>query len=231
MSADTFNSDGDSRNLRASAPSAVHILGRICGAAVALFFCAALIIGTVRNPQFWITADQRGDALMRAGKYSEAAKTYTSPDRIGAAQYRNGDFEAAAKTFARVPGATGAYDQGNASLMHGKYDAAIVSYDRALGFHPGWKEAEENKSIAIARRDKLAGSGKHREEEQAQAYDPDKITFDQKGDDRKTPPTEMNEQQISNEELRATWLRQVSTTPADFLRAKFAYQASKAPTK
>jgi len=38
-----------------------------------------------RNPQFWLTADQRGDLLLRAGKFSEAAKTYTSPERIGAA--------------------------------------------------------------------------------------------------------------------------------------------------
>jgi Ca-activated chloride channel family protein len=34
--------------------------------------------------------------------------------------------------------------------------------------------------------------------------------------------------EVSDEELRATWLRRVQTTPGDFLRAKFAYQAAHA---
>ena len=191
-----------------------------------LFAAAVLIIGTVRNPDFWKSRDRRGDALMRRGNFAEAAKTFSEPARIGVAQYRNGDFEAAAKTFARVPGAVGAFDQGNAWLMHGKYDAAIASYDRALGFQPGWRDAEENKSIAVARKAKLDASGKNREAEQAEAYKPDEIVFDQKGGDRKEKPLELADQTMSEEQLRATWLRQVRTTPGDFLRAKFAYQAA-----
>jgi Ca-activated chloride channel family protein len=164
--------------------------------------------------------------LFRAGRYAEAAKVYTDPWRIGVAQFRNGDFEPAARTFARVPGATGAFDQGNAWLMHGKYDAAIASFDRALGFRPGWKAAEDNKAIALARKAKIDASGKDRDKEQADAYKPDDIAFDQKGDDRKGQPVELAQQTMSDEELHATWLRQVKTTPGDFLRAKFAYQAA-----
>ena len=193
---------------------------------LALLTAAVLIIGTIRNSEFWRTRDQRGDALMGSGKFAEAAKTFSDPARIGVAQYRNGDFEAAAKTFARVPGAVGAFDQGNAWLMHGKYDAAIASYDRAIGFQPGWREAEENKSIAVARKAKLDASGKNREAEQTEAYKPDEIVFDQKGGDRKEKPLELADQNMSDGQLRATWLRQVRTTPGDFLRAKFAYQAT-----
>jgi Ca-activated chloride channel family protein len=32
---------------------------------------------------------------------------------------------------------------------------------------------------------------------------------------------------MSDEEMRATWLRRVQTTPGDFLRAKFAYQTAR----
>jgi len=196
--------------------------------AVLLFvaFLAVLVFGTIRDQNFWRTPDQRGDVLLRTGKFAEAAKAYTDPWQIGVAQYRNGDFEAAAKTFARVPGATGAFDQGNACLMHGNYDGAIVSYDRALGFRPNWKDAEENKALAIARKAKIEASGENRAEEQAQAYKPDEIVFDQKGGDKRGEPTELAGEKTSDEELRATWLRNVQTTPSDFLRAKFAYQAS-----
>lgn len=195
-----------------------------------ILFGLILVVGSIRNPHFWLTADQRGDRLLAEKKFAEAAKVYADPWHIGVAQYRNGDFEAAAKTFARVPGANGAFDQGNAWLMHGKYDTAIESYDRALSFRSGWKEAEENKALAIARKQLVDKAGENREES-AEAYKPDKIVFDQKGNDKKGQPVEMNGEKMSDEELRATWLRRVQTTPGDFLQAKFAYQAAQGEQK
>lgn len=196
-----------------------------------LIWVAVLVIGSVRDVNFWLTPDQRGDLLSKKGRLAEAVKIYADPWRLGTAQYRNGDFEAAAKTFARVPGATGAFDAGNAWLMHGKYDDAITSYDRALSFHPHWREAEENKALALARKAALEASAKDRDQEQTDSNDeedtPDAITFDQKGDDQKGQPTELAGGEMSDEALRATWLRRVQTTPGDFLRAKFAYQATK----
>ena len=191
-----------------------------------LLVVLVLVLESVRNPNFWTTPNQRGDGLLRAGKFAEAAKAYADPWRIGVAQYRNGDFEAAAKTFARVPGADGAYNQGNAWLMHGKYDAAVASYDRALGFRPGWNEAEENKALALARKAKIEASGQERDQEQTTDEKPDDIVFDQKGENQKSKPVELAGGEISDEQLRATWLRRVQTTPGDFLRAKFAYQAA-----
>jgi Ca-activated chloride channel family protein len=189
-------------------------------------FLAVLVFGTLNDRYFWRTPDQQGDVLFRNKKFAAAAKVYTDPLRIGIAQYRNGDFETAAETFGRVPGAVGAFDQGNAWLMRGKYDAAIVSYQRALDFRPNWQEAQDNQALALARKKLLEDSGKDESKESAQAYDPDKIVFDQKGNDKKGEPTDLNEGKMSDEELRATWLRRVQTTPGDFLRAKFAYQAA-----
>lgn len=192
---------------------------------IGLLFLLVLVIGTVRNPRFWLTADERGDRLFGEKRFAEAAKVYADPWRIAVAQYRDGQFEAAAKTFKRVPGADGAFNQGNAWLMHGKYDEAIESYDRALSFHSGWKEAEDNKALALARKKKLEPDTKNREEN-PDAYAPDKIVFDMKGDDNKGQPDVMNGQKMSDEELRTLWLRRLKTTPGDFLRAKFAYQAA-----
>src|SRR5262249_27512125 len=143
----------------------------------------------------------------------------------------NGDFEAAAHTFARVPGADGAFDQGNAWLMRGHYADAIESYDRALGFRSKWKEAEENKALALARKQSLDASGKDADQEQTGQDKPDKIVFDPKGNDEKSQPVDMNGEKMSDEELRATWLRRVQTTPGDFLQAKFAYQAAQGEPK
>ena len=79
----------------------------------------------------------------------------------------------------------------------------------------------------MARKEMLAESSKHRAEESANAYKPQEIKFDLKGENKEEgKPTEMNGEKMSDAELRALWLRRVQTTPGDFLRAKFAYQAA-----
>jgi Ca-activated chloride channel family protein len=193
--------------------------------AVCLIFVAVLGIGTWRDPDFWRTPDQRGDALMKKKHFAEAAKVFREPLRIGIAQYRDGQFEAAAGTFAKVPGAEGLYNAANAWLMHGQYDRAIGLYDRALSIRPDWKDATDNKAVAIARRDRMTIPDEDREKESADAYDPDDITFDNKGgnEQKDQKPIEGGGNDAA---LQATWLRRVKTTPAQFLKAKFAWQAS-----
>jgi Ca-activated chloride channel homolog len=184
-----------------------------------------LLWGTFRQPHFWQTANQKGDALARASKFQEAAKEYDDPWRIGWAQYRAGDFADAVQSFARVPGVVGFFDQGNALLMHGKYDDAIASYDRALKFQPNWSNALENRAIAVARRDRI-GSAATKDDIESSDEKPDDIVFDAKGKNSKSKPIELSGgDALSDEALQATWLRRVQTTPGDFLRAKFAYQA------
>ncbi len=197
------------------------------GPAFAALVVVALAAGTWKNPEFWQSSDRRGDRLFARKQFAEAAKVYQDPRRTGAAQYRNGDFEAAARTFARVPGAGGAFNQGNAWLMHGNYDAAIASYNRALGFKSRWQDALDNKALAEARKKAIHDSGKDRDKEATEAYKPDEIVFDGKGGDKKGEPKEMNGGEMSDEDMRSMWLRRVQTTPGDFLKAKFAYQAAK----
>lgn len=208
-----------------------HVDRRVVRGLAGLALLTLIVVGVQswRDPDFWSTPAQQGDRDMAAQDFRAAAERYQDPWRIGVARYRNGDFEAAAQTFARVPGAAGAFNQGNARLMHGDYDGAMDSYDRALGFRPGWPEAQDNKALALARKQRIDDAGANREQESAGAYKPDETVFDQKGEDQPNDqPQDMNAQQLSDAELRATWLRRVQTTPADFLRAKFAYQAARA---
>jgi Ca-activated chloride channel homolog len=124
---------------------------------------------------------------------------------------------------------TGAFDAANALLMHGKYDSAIETYDRALLFRAGWKEAEENKAVAIARKKVLEGSGKDRQQDATDDEKPDEIVIDQKGENKNSPPDLAMEGAASDADLQATWLRRVQTTPGAFLKAKFSYQAARLP--
>jgi Ca-activated chloride channel family protein len=191
-------------------------------------FVCILVIGTICSPNFWSSADQRGDALFRRGKFEQAAKTYSDPMRQGVALYRAGNFLEASKAFVRVRDASGAFNQGDALLMHGAYDQAIAAFNRGLDLHPGWKEAEENRALTMARRDRLKKQGGNMTEGMEEA---DKTAIDlnakhgQKSDESAGPD------KLSDAELQATWLRRVQTTPGDFLRFKFAYQAQEQAQK
>jgi len=173
----------------------------------------------------FVTPDQQGDRLLRRGRFEDAAGAYTDPLRQGVALYRAAKFEDAARAFARAPGPTGSFNQGNALLMRGSYDKAIAAYDGALELRPGWVAAEENRALAAARRERVKKEGG---DVTGGEVEPDEIVLDlnKRGGQEAETDTE-NGAPMSESELSALWLRCVQTTPGDFLRAKFAYQAAR----
>lgn len=186
---------------------------------------AIILLLTVFGPRFraawWFTPAQQSARLFEEGKFADAAAASSDPARQGAALYREGDFKRAAATFARDPSAAGAFNRGNALVLLGKYDDAIQSYDRALSLRASWTEAAENRAIAVARRDRLKTEGGDETGGQVKA---DKIVFG-KGQHQPGETVQVDAgEPLSDEQLRAVWLQRVQTKPADFLRAKFAFQ-------
>ena len=174
---------------------------------------------------WWLTPDQQGQQLFEQGRYLEAAERFEDPARRGAAYYRGGDFERAAGLFGRMRSAEAAYNRGNALVMLGQYDAAIESYGRALELRPEWDLARDNRALALARMQRLAppesdagGTGG--------MLGADEIVFDDSGRvaDAGSETTTEGAEAMSEEEMRSVWLRRVQNDPADFLRARFAWQ-------
>jgi Ca-activated chloride channel family protein len=180
----------------------------------------------------WLTPDQQGQRLLARGRYAEAAQRFRDPLWQGVALYRAGQFKEAAAALARLDTPEAVFDRGNALVMLGKYTEAIASYDHALQRRPDWTEAQANRALAEARHKMLAppaddagGTGG-----QLKA---DEYTFDdrpQQSSDSKEVEVVAGEN-LSNEQVQALWLRRVQTKPADFLRAKFAYQYSRQQQK
>ena len=111
-------------------------------------------------------------------------------------------------------------------IKRGEYDAAIAAYQNALGKRPDWLEAEQNLQIATLRKQALAppeddfgGTGGQLEA--------DEYVFDDTGRVNKSSSEQVidaADQQLSEDAMRAMWLRKVETRPADFLAARFNYQ-------
>jgi Ca-activated chloride channel family protein len=192
--------------------------------AAALLFCPGQVFAG-GWADWWMTPDQQGQRLFRQERYLEAAEAFETPEYKGVAFFRAGDFESAASVFGRLRSPEAAYNRGNAVLMLGRYDEAIQAYQDALSARPGWKQAEENLAIARVRKERLTppqddagGTGGQLEA--------DEIVFDDTGRVNKSGSETETEggQQMSDDEMRAVWLRRVQNDPAEFLRTRFAYQ-------
>jgi len=184
---------------------------------------ALAIVGAITWWSLWFTPDQQGQRLMNRGEFQAAAETFRDPMRQGVAWFRAGEFEKAEQSFARLGTADAEFNRGNCLIMRGKYDQAVERFDRALELNPELEAARSNRDIAIARAKLVEKKGGDMGQQEIGA---DEIVFDKNkksgGQDTETEGS----QPLSDSEMQALWLRRVQTKPADFLKAKFAYQLS-----
>lgn len=195
-------------------------LAILCVLAVALGGAA----WRVGPANLFLTPDQRGRLLMERGRYDEAAKAFRDPMWLGAAQMKAKAFKAAAQTFCGMDTADSNYDCGNAFIMLGKYQDAIPRYDRALELRPAFPEAEANRTLAKLRAERLArqaGQESFDLDEPNPRDERPNMTGKVDHPDKEPPQAETG---MSDESVRALWLKRIQTRPADFLRARFAYQ-------
>jgi Ca-activated chloride channel family protein len=174
----------------------------------------------------WLTPEQQAHKLVEAGRYAEATELFPDSFRKGIALFRADEFEAAGIAFAGVPFAEGHFNRGNALIFQGKYEDAMKAFDQALLQRSDWKEAKENREIARLRAERMKQEGG---EGTGGKLEADDYVFNEGGDKKagqdQDEVVEMEGgETLSDEELRALWLRRVQTSPGDFLRSKFAYQ-------
>jgi Ca-activated chloride channel family protein len=181
----------------------------------------SLLVAGITWASLWFTPDQQGQRLMSQGQFAAAAKVFRDPMRQGVAWFRAGEFERAEQAFARVATPEAEFNRGNSLVMRGKYEPAIERFDRALELRPGWADAQINRDIALARAKITEQKGGDMGDQKLGA---DEIKYD-KDKDSGGQETQLQEQQpLSDSAMQALWLRRVQTKPADFLKAKFAYQ-------
>lgn len=169
----------------------------------------------------WFTPDQQGQRDFKRDEFAAAAQSFRDPMWQGVAWYRAGEFEKAAQAFALRDTAEANFNLGNAWLLRGKYETAIAGYDRALEQRPDWREARENRELAVARAKLVERQGGEMGDQKIGA---DEIVFDKKKQSGGQDTDIAGEQAVTDASVQAMWLRRVQTKPADFLKAKFSYQ-------
>jgi len=175
----------------------------------------------------WWTPDQQGRRLYAAGDFTAAADHFEDPYWRGVSAYRAGDWDTAIDSFAGVATAEGSYNLGNAYARRGEYELAIGAYDQALSDRPGWDAAIANRELVVG----LIPPEPETEEGGAQqpTFKADQVEFDLDEDQGESGEVEMAA--FSDDQMAEMWLQQLTTSPANFLRTKFALQAARAEAR
>jgi Ca-activated chloride channel family protein len=172
----------------------------------------------------WLTPDQQGQYYFDRGEFEKAADLFEDPFRIATSEYRAGDYEAAARNFALVESADGYYGSGNAQAHLGNFEPARNAYMKALELRPDFEDAAFNRELMDLLIEQTAQKKDDEQKEEAgePSFDPDEVKFDEKGKEGKEGQVEQAE--LSDEQMAEMLLRHASTSPAQFLRSKFSFQ-------
>lgn len=179
-----------------------------------------------RFTNLWLTPDQQGRLAFDRGHYAAAKTTFADPMWRGISAYRAYDFLAAAEEFSRVDTLEGKFALGNAQAQNHAYEKALKTYDEVLKAQPSNAAAKTNRAIVQAAVD--AREAKRRKQEQDDPAPPD-----EKADEMRVDPNQkggkkitITPQDVTTAGAAEAWMRQVQTSPADFLKLKFAIQAA-----
>lgn len=178
-----------------------------------------------RVEDLWWTADQQARRLFEAGSFAEAAARFEDPHWKGVAAYRAGDLDLAAAQFARLDTPEGAYNLGNTFAHMELYEDALAAYDEALAARPDWQEAQHNHDLVAA----LLAAPPEPEAQGAPgtppSFDPDEVRVDDRAD--RGEMGEVDQSLLSDDQIAEMWMRRLQTSPADFLRWRFAAEAAR----
>jgi Ca-activated chloride channel homolog len=150
---------------------------------------------------------------------SSSCSRRSAPPRSDVERHRalpKGDYAGALDQFVLVDTPESWFDQGNALAYLKKYPDAIRAYSEALRERPRWREAEENLALV---RSLIPPPPKQPDQQESPDLKPDQIKFDEKGKKGRKRLT------FSKQEMADVWMRNIQTSPADFLRQKFAMES------
>ncbi|HYI28731.1 MAG TPA: VWA domain-containing protein [Bradyrhizobium sp.] len=183
-----------------------------------------------RFTDIWLTPDQQGRIAFDRGDYREAAQRFADPMWRGIAAYRALDFLTAAQEFRKIETTEGRFALGNAEAQNHAWEKSLAAYDEVLKAQPGHAAAKTNRAIVEALWE--AQEEKRRKQEQDDNAPPDqkademRVDKKQKGGKR----IQVKPEDVTTAGAAEAWMRAVQTTPADFLKLKFAIQATNPPT-
>lgn len=160
---------------------------------------------------YWLTPDQQGRWWLERNAPERAAAHFDDALWRGAAHARAQQWQAAADAFAQLDSAAGWFNQAQMLARLGRYADAVAAYEEALTRAPGWPAA-------------LADQARVRSLIPAE-LEPTPGEVSATPGERAGKPAPRQPRSLSEHEVAELWLQRLDTSPAAFLRRKFALEA------
>ena len=144
------------------------------------------------------------------------------------AAYRALIFSLPPKASEKLRAPAGRFALGNAEAQNHAYEKAIKAYDEVLAIQPNNAGAKHNKAIVEAALE--AQEDRRRKQEKGEAppdEKADEMRVDRKQKDGKR--VRVQAQDLTTPGAAEAWMREVQTSPADFLKRKFSIQSAAMP--
>lgn len=169
---------------------------------------------------WFFTPDQQGRWYYEHRDFEKAAQYFQDPYWKGLALYQHGRWDEARKVFESLPGADAKFMAGNSYAHQFEYQEAKDAYDEALRMRHPFPEAESNLRLMVALAKRRADVPPETKDEDTR---PDKIKEDKEGAKGNDTSKVMGKRPLA---LPAdVWMRNLSVSPADFLRTKFSIES------
>ncbi|MET3654830.1 VWA domain-containing protein [Dyella japonica] len=173
---------------------------------------------------WFFTADQQGRWYYEHRDFEQAAQHFQDPYWKGLALYQHGSWEDAQKIFETLPGADAKFMSGNSYAHQFEYEEAKDAYNDALRMRHPFPEAEANLQLMAKLIRQRAEVPPEKQDEETR---PDQIKQDKEG--KKGNDTTTVQGKRLTPLPADVWMRNLSVSPADFLRTKFSIESGQPP--
>lgn len=164
----------------------------------------------------FLTPDQQGRWAFEHGHYPEAAAHFHDPYWRAVAAYQAADYQAALADFAQLDMAPAYFYLGNIYVRLFKFPEAIAAYQQALQRQPDFPQASANLALAQALEKDY--------DDQQKAGTPDEKADKLVEDQTSSKGAQQRQQVTAQAASDEAWLNNLTTSPAQFLKRKFALQ-------
>lgn len=190
---------------------------------------AILLVGSVNRPaqadgwrDGFLTPDQQGQIAMNNKDYTSAADLFQDPQQRAFALLRAGRYQEAANAYSFIETAVGANGEGVALLRNRKYRAGVRAFEKALERDPGDTSVAANLEVARAIVEYVEKAQLASDTGEETGIGADEILYDNEsgqGDDFNVGQGASDDpgQGLSTED----WMRAVDTQVGDFLATRF----------
>jgi Ca-activated chloride channel family protein len=174
----------------------------------------------------WVlTADQQGRLAFDNKEYERAADLFDDPLWKGKSLYRTGKYTEAAEVYARMQSAEAAFAQGVAHVKGREYRRGIEAFEKAIERQPDYPAAAYNLKLTHAILDYVEREREQSDSGEESGIGADDVVFD--NESSRGAETTIDAASSMKMDTAEQWMRTVDTRTADFLRTRFALEATK----